>query len=86
MLYDQNTSDFSALAQNSAGPPHENVSMTQDAALDSHVIMVSSWHVHRDGSRPMTYSDYYCMMSLADYLEWIQTDDGSAPPISFSNV
>ncbi|ALV40043.1 hypothetical protein AU252_01750 [Pseudarthrobacter sulfonivorans] len=43
--------------------------------------------IHRAEPRPQTYCDhYYCMMSLADYLAWIQKDDGSEPPISFSNI
>jgi hypothetical protein len=30
------------------------------------------------------YCDYYSFMSLADFMTWIQKDDGSEPGISYS--
>ena len=30
------------------------------------------------------YCDYYSFMSLADFMTWIQRDDGSEPGISYS--
>ncbi|MHA7299382.1 hypothetical protein [Pseudarthrobacter sp. MDT1-22] len=86
MLDDQDTSEFSALAQDTASPSHQNISEMRDAALDSQVSTVSSWGVRRDGIRAQRYCDYYCVMSFADYLVWIQKDDDSEPPISFSKA
>lgn len=33
---------------------------------------------------PPRYCDYYSFMSLADFMTWIQKNDGSEPGISYS--
>ncbi|MFJ5698714.1 hypothetical protein [Arthrobacter sp. NPDC093139] len=33
---------------------------------------------------PPRYFDYYSFMTLADFMTWIQKDDGSEPGISYS--
>jgi hypothetical protein len=82
MLDDQNPPDMTVANQAATPGPRRYVSCTQEAASDGQASMV--WGIHPDGPRPLTYSDYYCMMSHADYLAWCQKDDGSGPPISFS--
>jgi hypothetical protein len=84
MFDDQNPSSFSTLAQAATAPPHQEVSGTQDADPGSRRTTAPSWSVHHDGTRALTYCDYYCLMSLVDYLNWIEKSDGSGPPISFS--
>jgi hypothetical protein len=82
MLDDQNLPDMSVAEQTSTPGPRRDISCTQEATTDGQASMV--WGIHREGARRLTYCDYYCMMSLADYLAWCQKDDGSGPPISFS--
>jgi hypothetical protein len=85
MLEDQNTSDVSVADQAARPGQRLYVPHTQEEAQsDGEASTV--WGIHRDGTRPLTYCDYYCIMSLADFLAWCQKDDGSAPPISLSKT
>ncbi|MCO4276042.1 hypothetical protein NG701_16700 [Pseudarthrobacter sp. HLT3-5] len=84
MLDDQNTPDMSVPEQAATPGPRRDVPRSQDATSDGHGSTV--WGIHCDGARRLNYRDYYWMMSLADFLAWIQKDDGSDPPISFSQT
>ena len=32
----------------------------------------------------LRYCDYYCFMSLADFLAWVEEDGGSEPSMSYT--
>lgn len=84
MLDDQNTPDFSVPQQAVTPPPGRDVSSTQEATPGGKGNAI--WGIPDDSARGLNYLDYYWMMSLADFLAWIQKDGGSAPPISFSKT
>jgi hypothetical protein len=84
MLDDQNTPDFSVPQQAAMPCPRQDVPTAQDATRGGRGSTVGG--ILHDGARGLNYRDYYWMMSLADFLAWIQKDDGSAPPISFSKT
>lgn len=86
MLDDQNTPDPSVPEQGATRASDQDVPSAQDANLGRQGSTVPSPGFYRDGARGLNYRDYYWMMSLADFLAWIQKDDGSAPPISFSKT
>lgn len=82
MLDDQKGTYSSIWEETATPPPGQDATSARDAIPGGQASMV--WGIHREGARRLTYCDYYCMMSLADYLAWCQKDDGSGPPISFS--
>lgn len=40
--------------------------------------------VHEKKEQSLRYCDYYCFMSLKDFMAWAKRNDGSEPPISYS--
>jgi hypothetical protein len=37
-------------------------------------------------NRNLRYFDFYCFMSLSDFMEWIEKNDGSEPSMSYSGA
>ncbi|KRE64951.1 hypothetical protein ASG92_18320 [Arthrobacter sp. Soil736] len=56
----------------------------QDAAISPNEGRILSGRFGTDGATPPRYYDYYSFMSLADFMTWIEKDDGSEPAISYS--
>jgi hypothetical protein len=34
----------------------------------------------------LRYCDYYCFMSAADFMAWVEAEDGCEPEMSYSNM
>jgi hypothetical protein len=56
----------------------------RDAAVGPNEGRILSGRFGTDGATPPRYCDYCSFMSLADFMSWIQKDDGSEPGISSS--
>ncbi|KRE65666.1 hypothetical protein ASG92_16940 [Arthrobacter sp. Soil736] len=56
----------------------------RDAAAGLNEGRILSERIGTDGATPPRYYDYYSFMSLADFMTWIQKNDGSEPGISYS--
>jgi hypothetical protein len=54
------------------------------AAVGPNEEPILSQHIETIEAAPPRYCDYYSFMSLADFMTWIQRDDGSEPGISYS--
>jgi hypothetical protein len=55
-----------------------------DAAVGPNERRTLSGRPGAEKATPPRYCDYYSFMSLADFMTWIQKDDGSEPGISYS--
>lgn len=66
----------------------KRVGKQHQAARDTAAGLNEGWILSErfgtDGATPPRYYDYYSFMSLADFMTWIQKDDGSEPGISYS--
>lgn len=63
------------------GKQHRTV---HDAAVGLNEGRILSGRFGTDGAVLPRYCDYYSFMSLADFMAWIQKDDGSQPGVSYS--
>jgi hypothetical protein len=57
---------------------------SRDAAICRNEGRILSGRFGIDEATPPRYYDYYSFTSLADFMTWIQKDDGSEPGISYS--
>lgn len=39
--------------------------------------------VSKAEKQTLRYCDYYCFMSLADFMAWVDAEDGTEPEISY---
>ena len=56
----------------------------RDAAGGPNEGQILTGHSGAEKATPPRYCDYYSFMSLADFMTWIQKNDGSEPGISYS--
>jgi hypothetical protein len=56
----------------------------RDAAVGPNEGRILSGRFGAEEATPPRYCDCYSFMSLADFMTWIQKDDGSEPGISYS--
>ena len=64
-----------------AGKQHR---AARDATVGPNEGRMLSGRFGTDAATPPRYYDYYSFMSLADFMTWIEKDDGSEPGISYS--
>ena len=62
----------------------ERYQSARDVAIGPNEGRILSGRLGIDEATPPRYYDYYSFMSLADFMTWIQKNDGSEPGISYS--